>query len=66
MKAFFAVIHTDTANCLSQLNNLRMADHTIEIEKGGMGVHVEVCTLMRAKLASEVKVNIEKLKVRKS
>ncbi|XP_018563255.1 uncharacterized protein LOC108904989 [Anoplophora glabripennis] len=62
MKAFFAVIHTDITNCLGQLNNLRMADHTIEIEKGRMGVHVEVCTLMRAKLTSEVKVNIEKLK----
>ncbi|KAJ8918817.1 hypothetical protein NQ315_011103 [Exocentrus adspersus] len=62
MKAFFAVIHTDVTNCLGQLSNLRMADHTIEIEKGGLGVHVEVCALMRAKLTSEVNVNIDKLK----
>lgn len=61
---FFAITHGDIVNCLSQLNGLKMADHTVEIEKGGLGVHVEVCTLMRAKLVSEVKVNFQKLKVK--
>lgn len=63
VKSFFAVTHTDIVNCLVQLNNLRLADHTIEIEKGSLAVHVEVCALMRAKLVSEVKENIQKLKV---
>lgn len=63
MKAFFTITHTDIVNCLGQLNDLRLTDHTIEIEKGGMAVHVEVCSLMRAKLVSEVKANVQKLKV---
>ncbi|XP_074026255.1 uncharacterized protein isoform X2 [Leptinotarsa decemlineata] len=59
---FFTLTHGDIVNCLSQMNNLRMSDHNVEIEKGGLGVHVEVCALMRAKLVSEVKVNLQKLK----
>ncbi|KAJ8954734.1 hypothetical protein NQ318_011429 [Aromia moschata] len=62
VKAFFAVTHDDIVSCLAQLNRLRMTDHTIEIEKKGLGEHVRVCALMRAKLTSEVNVNIEKLK----
>ncbi|XP_056647608.1 uncharacterized protein LOC130452384 [Diorhabda sublineata] len=62
VSAFFAVIHEDIVNCLDQLNNLKLADHTNEIQKGNLGVHVEVCALMRAKLVSEVKVNFDKLK----
>ncbi|CAH0555396.1 unnamed protein product [Brassicogethes aeneus] len=60
--SFFGITHGDIVNCLSQLNGLRMTDHSIQIEKGGLGVHVEVCTLMRAKLVSEVVVNGQKLK----
>lgn len=56
------VTHADIVNCLTQLNSLRLTDHTIDIEKGGLGVHVQVCTLMRAKLVSEVNENIAKLK----
>ncbi|XP_076266102.1 uncharacterized protein LOC143199868 isoform X2 [Rhynchophorus ferrugineus] len=62
VEAFFAISHTDVVNCLAQLSNLRLTDHTVEIEKGGLAVHVEVCTLMRAKLVSEVNENIHKLK----
>lgn len=57
------ITHSDIVSCLGQLNSLRFADHSIEIEKGGLGVHVQVCTLMRAKLVSEVSENISKLKV---
>ncbi|KAJ3626571.1 hypothetical protein MTP99_017057 [Tenebrio molitor] len=60
--AFFTVTHTDIVSCLAQLNSLRFTDHSADIEKGGLGVHVQVCTLMRAKLASEVQENITKLK----
>ncbi|XP_030764168.1 uncharacterized protein LOC115888556 [Sitophilus oryzae] len=62
VEAFFKISHTDIVNCLVQLHNLRLIDHTVEIEKGGMAVHVEVCALMRAKLVSEVQENIHKLK----
>ncbi|XP_018334687.1 uncharacterized protein LOC108743606 isoform X2 [Agrilus planipennis] len=47
---------------LGQLDDLRMACHLPEIQKGGLGVHVEVCAKMREKLISEVKENHEKLK----
>lgn len=63
MEFFFQITHCDIVNCLSHLSDLRLADHTLEIEKKGLGVHVEVCANMRAKLVSEVKVNIQKLKV---
>lgn len=63
VESFFLITHCDIVNCLSQLSDLRTADHTLEIEKGGLGVHVQVCANMRAKLISEVKTNIEKLKV---
>lgn len=63
MAAFFKVTHTDIVNCLSQLSMLRLSDYTVEIEKGGLDVHVEVCAKMRAKLVSEVKENIQQLKV---
>lgn len=63
MEAFFTVTHKDIPNCLSQLGMLRLTDYTAEIEKGGLGVHVQVCANMRAKLVSEVKENIQKLKV---
>lgn len=63
MAAFFKVMHNDVVNCLTQLNMLRLMDYTTEIEKGGLDVHVEVCAKMRAKLVSEVKENVQKLKV---
>lgn len=66
VQGFFSLIHGDIVDCLTQLNNLRLRDHSNEIEKGNLGVHVEVCSLMRAKLVSEVKVNVQKLKVSKS
>ncbi|XP_060528327.1 uncharacterized protein LOC132703217 [Cylas formicarius] len=62
VRAFFSITHRDVANCLTQLGGLRTNDHALEVEKGQLGVHVEVCTLMRAKLVSEVKENAAKLK----
>ncbi|XP_044726874.1 coiled-coil domain-containing protein 142 [Chrysoperla carnea] len=61
--SFFIIIQCDIKACLSELNGLRLDDHTIEIEKGGLDVHVQVCANMREKLVSEVKVNIDKLKL---
>lgn len=62
VSSFFKITHCDIINCLSQLSNVRLVDHTIAIEKGGLGVHVEVCSKMRHKLVSEVQTNIQKLK----
>lgn len=59
---FFRITHNDIVQCLAQLNSLKLTDHTIEIEKGGLPVHVQVCANMRAKLVSEIKINIKKLK----
>lgn len=63
VKDFFYITHTDIVNCIKNLNELKLTNHEQEIEKGGLGVHVEVCALMRAKLVSEVGVNAQKLKV---
>lgn len=60
---FFLITQCDIVNCLSNLQEIRLVDHSAEIEKGGLGVHVQVCASMRAKLVSEVRVNIQKLKV---
>lgn len=57
------ITHTDIANCLQQLSELKLADHSIEITKGGLQQHTNVCANMRAKLVSEVQDNIKKLKV---
>ncbi|KRT82215.1 hypothetical protein AMK59_3428 [Oryctes borbonicus] len=49
VESFFLITHCDIINCLSHLSDLRLADHTLQIEKGGLDVHVEVCAKMRAK-----------------
>ncbi|KAF5288634.1 hypothetical protein FQA39_LY15329 [Lamprigera yunnana] len=63
VKKFFIITHCDIINCLTQLKYLNLNDHSAEIEKSGFGAHVEVCVNMRAKLASEVSINYEKLKL---
>lgn len=63
VRAFFTVTHNDVLNCLSHLNDLRLANHTTATETAFLSEHVEVCALMRAKLVSEVEINKEKLKV---
>ncbi|XP_045473428.1 uncharacterized protein LOC123679911 [Harmonia axyridis] len=60
--AFFKIVCKDIAACLSQLDILKLQDHSATVEKGGLGEHVRVCTLMRAKLVSEVAENVKKLK----
>ncbi|XP_044754624.1 uncharacterized protein LOC123313706 [Coccinella septempunctata] len=60
--AFFKIVCKDIALWLSHLDILRLQDHTLTIEKGGLGEHVRVCSLMRAKLVSEVRENIRKLR----
>lgn len=61
--SFFAITQCQINNCLLQLNELRLTDHSAEIMKGGLAEHTNVCANMRAKLVSEVEDNIKKLKV---
>lgn len=65
VSSFFMITHTDITNCIQQLNELKLADHSVEIGKGGLQQHTNVCANMRAKLVSEVQENIKKLKVHK-
>nr|XP_022918204.1 uncharacterized protein LOC111427337 [Onthophagus taurus] len=63
VECFFLITDNDVIQCLLQLNDLRLADHSLEIDgKIKLGEHVQVCATMREKLVSEVKANIEKLK----
>ncbi|KAK5644415.1 hypothetical protein RI129_005715 [Pyrocoelia pectoralis] len=60
---FFMITHCDIVNCLVQLNSLKLNDHSADIEKGGLGAHVQVCINMRGKLASEVTANHDLLRI---
>lgn len=60
MLMFFRVIHNDISLCLEQLNELRVPEL---VSAGPLEVHVQVCVALRAKLVSEIKINIQKLKV---
>ncbi|XP_069674313.1 uncharacterized protein [Periplaneta americana] len=59
--AFFLVTQTDVNLCLSELQMLKLTDHTDFSEIHSE--HVMVCAKMRAKLTSEVRENILKLKL---
>lgn len=60
MKMFFRVVHDDVKLCLTQLNQLRLPQLA---STDPLEVHLQVCVALRAKLISEIKVNIDKLKV---
>ncbi|KAK3932237.1 Coiled-coil domain-containing protein 142 [Frankliniella fusca] len=60
LAAFFLVSQRDVANCLSELSRLKLRDHG-DLPRTA-SVHVTVCSKMRAKLVSEVRENINKLK----
>ncbi|XP_034254651.1 coiled-coil domain-containing protein 142 [Thrips palmi] len=60
LAAFFLVSQRDVANCLAELSRLKLRDHG-DLPRTA-SVHVTVCSRMRAKLVSEVKENINKLK----
>ncbi|XP_052867955.1 uncharacterized protein LOC128273922 [Anopheles cruzii] len=59
MMMFFKVVHNDIGLCLEQLHYIRVpelaADDPLEVQ-------VQVCVALRAKLVSEIKDNIIKLK----
>lgn len=59
MNMFFRVVHNDIHLCLTQLQGLRFPQL---VNCDSLEVHLQVCVALRAKLISEVKVNVEKLK----
>lgn len=61
MKMFFKVVYNDVNHCLEQLNELRVPEL---VPADSYEVLVQVCVALRAKLVSEIKVNINKLKVK--
>lgn len=60
MSTFFRVAHTDINHCLDQLAALRVPDL---VAGEASEVLVQVSVALRAKLVSEIKVNVGKLKV---
>lgn len=60
MKMFFKVVFNDVNHCLEQLQELRVP---VLVPAESQEVLVQVCVALRAKLVSEIKVNITKLKV---
>lgn len=60
MRSFFQVVHYDVNHCLDQLKELRVPEL---VPSDSVEVLIQVCVALRAKLVSEIKVNIGKLKV---
>jgi len=59
MNIFFRVVHDDVGLCLDQLHELRVP---VLASADPLEVHIQVCVALRAKLVSEIKTNINKLK----
>ncbi|XP_055548511.1 uncharacterized protein LOC129732056 [Wyeomyia smithii] len=60
MMMFFKVVHNDIRLCLEQLQYLRVPEL---VSPDALEVQVQVCVALRAKLVSEIKENIRKLKL---
>lgn len=63
MKLFFKVVHNDVNQCLDALKELRVPEM---VPTDSLEVLVQVCVALRAKLVSEIRVNISKLAVIRS
>lgn len=63
MKLFFKVVHNDVNQCLDTLKELRVPEM---VPTDSLEVLVQVCVALRAKLVSEIRVNISKLAVLRS
>ncbi|XP_076651754.1 coiled-coil domain-containing protein 142 [Halictus rubicundus] len=58
LSVFFLLVKGDIPNCLEELSYLKHADHTNELSTDSVSVQVYVCGKMRAKIVSEVNVNV--------
>nr|XP_034179942.1 coiled-coil domain-containing protein 142 isoform X2 [Osmia lignaria] len=61
LDVFFLLVKGDIENCLEELSYLKLADHASTLSIDSVSVQVYVCAKMRAKIVSEVNVNIELL-----
>ncbi|CAK9824523.1 Coiled-coil domain-containing protein 142 [Anthophora retusa] len=61
LDVFFLLVKGDIVNCLEELSYLKLADHTNALSTDNVSVQVYVCAKMRAKIVSEVNVNVELL-----
>ncbi|KOC70967.1 Coiled-coil domain-containing protein 142 [Habropoda laboriosa] len=61
LHVFFLLVKGDIVNCLEELSYLKLADHTNALSTDTVSVQVYVCAKMRAKIVSEVNVNMELL-----
>ncbi|XP_012345486.1 coiled-coil domain-containing protein 142 [Apis florea] len=61
LDVFFLLVKGDIVNCLEELSYLKLADHINALSTDSVSVQVYVCAKMRAKIVSEVNVNIDLL-----
>ncbi|XP_015434914.1 PREDICTED: coiled-coil domain-containing protein 142 [Dufourea novaeangliae] len=61
LEVFFLLVKGDILNCFEELSYRKLADHTNELSMDSVNVQVYVCGKMRAKIASEVNVNVDLL-----
>ncbi|XP_076376723.1 coiled-coil domain-containing protein 142 isoform X1 [Megalopta genalis] len=61
LEVFFLLVKGDIPNFLEELSYLKLADHTNELSTDAVSVQVYVCGNMRAKIVSEVNVNVSLL-----
>ncbi|XP_006609360.1 coiled-coil domain-containing protein 142 [Apis dorsata] len=61
LDVFFLLVKGDIINCLEELSYLKLADHINALSTDSVSVQVYVCAKMRAKIVSEVNVNIDLL-----
>ncbi|XP_017886413.1 coiled-coil domain-containing protein 142 isoform X2 [Ceratina calcarata] len=62
LDVFFFLIKRDVANFLEKLSYLKLADHGNALSSDSISVQVYVCAKMRAKIVSEVNVNVNLLR----
>ncbi|XP_076241488.1 uncharacterized protein LOC143183696 [Calliopsis andreniformis] len=61
LDVFFLLVKGDILNCVEELSYLKLADHTNALSTDSVSVQVYVCAKMRAKIVSEVTVNVDLL-----
>lgn len=61
LDVFFLLVKGDIVNCLEELSYLKLADHVNALSTDSVSVQVYVCAKMRAKIVSEVNVNVDLL-----
>ncbi|XP_014603248.1 PREDICTED: coiled-coil domain-containing protein 142 [Polistes canadensis] len=61
LDVLFLMVKGDVVNSLEELSYLKLADHSSALSEESVSVQVLVCVKMRAKIVSEVNVNVQLL-----